>query len=164
MNRRLFFFLSLFIVASCGSEDDPKPKIEGCMDEASLNFNAEATHDDGSCVFPADMLVGDWDVTEEGTFFNANTFQTTNLPTVTYHATITASDKTEISIDTDRASSPQYDYDGPLTVLWAEGELDVAGTSISGEIEDEDHFTVSYTFGLPTVGLYTIERTYVRAD
>lgn len=162
MNRNLCF-LFLLILASCGS--DEKPKIEGCTDEVSLNFNPEATHNDGSCVFPADMLAGSWSVTENGTFFNGTTFQTTTLPTVTYNATITASDKTEISFVTDRSSSPVYDYDGPLTVLWELGELEVTGTTISGEIDDEDHFTVSYMYGVPPgpgTGLYTIERVYVR--
>lgn len=164
MNRNFLYF-ALFLLVSCGESDDkdPQPKIEGCMDELSLNFNADATHDDGSCVFPADKLAGTWDVTETGTFFNAKTFQTTTLTPVSYHAIVTASEKTNILLETDRVSSPQYDYDGPLEVLWAEGELKVSGTTIEGEIEDEDHFIVTYTYGIPTSGLYTIKRVYVRA-
>lgn len=163
INRFTVYFILLFVFTSCGS-DETKPKIEGCMDEVSLNFNPEATHDDGSCIFPADMLIGFWSVSEKGTFFNSTTFQTTNIATVTYNASITASGKTEISIETDRATSPQYDYDGPLEVLWEEGKLNVTGTNISGTIQDEDNFKVSYTYGLPGSGLYTINRTYVRAD
>lgn len=165
MNRILLYFSLLFLVSCGGSkEDDPKPKIQGCMDELSLNFNAEATQDDGSCVFPVDKLIGTWNVTETGTFFNSTTFQTTTLAPVAYHATVTASDKTEISIETDRATSPVYDYEGPLEVLWAEGELVVTGTTIEGEIKDEDNFVVTYRYGIPASGLYTIKRTYVRTE
>lgn len=164
MNRNYFQYLFLFFLVSCGGEDDPKPKIKGCMDELSLNFNVEATQDDGSCIFPSDKLVGTWDVTETGTFFNATTFQTSTLAPVSYQATVTFADKTKIAITTNRTSSPVYDYKGQLEVLWETSELVVSGTTIEGEIEDEDNFTVTYKFGLPTAGLYTIKRVYVRAD
>lgn len=45
----------IFLTTSC------KKDIEGCTDINSLNFNIEATVDDGSCVFLRDKIVGDWD-------------------------------------------------------------------------------------------------------
>ena len=32
---------------------EPSPEVEGCMDQSATNYNAEATIDDGSCVYPS---------------------------------------------------------------------------------------------------------------
>lgn len=44
---------SFFFLQSC----DPEP-IQGCTDPASLNFDATAEEDDGSCEYEADKFVG----------------------------------------------------------------------------------------------------------
>ena len=44
------FFICLFIFSSCEKEDD---HIQGCTDVEAINFDPNATIDDGSCEFPA---------------------------------------------------------------------------------------------------------------
>lgn len=159
MYRKFLLPIVILTLLSCGGKEDPKPKIKGCMDELSLNYNEDATIDDGSCTFPADKLAGEWAVTENVKYFNGTTFSTTTLPTVTYNATIAAA-KTKIAITTDRITTPVYIYTGDLTVNWVDGTLEGIGT-VAGEIEDEDHFDVSYTYGTPS-GVHTVKLTYVR--
>lgn len=46
-------------------------KVEGCTDPSSLNYNADATLDDGSCLYFADTYLGDYAVSD--TLTNADT-------------------------------------------------------------------------------------------
>lgn len=69
------------LAISC-SED----KVEGCTDPDSLNFNTNATEDDGTCTYPRDNFIGDYegDFTCAGAFSIANTeglLFSLNLPT-----------------------------------------------------------------------------------
>lgn len=35
---------------------------KGCMDKFALNWNDDAVEDDGSCIYSADKMVGNWNV------------------------------------------------------------------------------------------------------
>lgn len=96
---------------------------KGCMDKFALNWNDDATEDDGSCYFDADMLIGTWNVSKT---FQANT--TTYSATITrsenndnYHIDITSSEfiDTWIKIDwklkTITFNSPTYYINGSIT-------------------------------------------------
>lgn len=55
MNKLLLYFATftfLFFVA-CSDDDDSsaEQEVEGCTDETSVNYNSEATKDDGSCLY-----------------------------------------------------------------------------------------------------------------
>lgn len=112
---------------------------------------------------PVDKLVGTWSVKEEVEFnrFTGMSFVTTQVPTITYKATITRATPTSIKLVTDRTGSVDYDYKGDLTVDWDAQTISVEGTIITGTITNENKFVVSYISGLST-GYYSIERTYTR--
>lgn len=160
MLRKLFPVLIILSVSSCGGEEDEKPKIEGCTNELSINFNEEANHDDGSCVFPTDKIIGNWTVNEQIIFFNSTTLTSSTISDIDYHAVITAVNETEIAIATDRAAPPAHIYTGNLTVDWLAGNVEGPG-SVSGMIDGDDHFYVGYTYGT-TGGAYIVEVLYYR--
>ena len=54
----LIFSLSV-IFTSC-SDDNPSPVVTGCTDASSINYDASAETDDGSCVY---SIVGSWNAT-----------------------------------------------------------------------------------------------------
>ncbi len=47
--KKIFIFT--FAISLCLFLNSCKKDIEGCMDSAAKNFNAEATTDDGSCEY-----------------------------------------------------------------------------------------------------------------
>ena len=52
----VFFGVSIL---SCTKKSETTV-IKGCMDKNSLNYNASATQDDGSCTYARDAFVGTW--------------------------------------------------------------------------------------------------------
>jgi hypothetical protein len=51
----LGLMFSAMFIQSCGEDD-----IEGCMDAAAENYNAEATVDNGTCEFARDKFLGSY--------------------------------------------------------------------------------------------------------
>ncbi len=50
--KKIALLLVLATVAfGCNESDDSTPEVLGCMDSDSLNYNPDATTDDGSCVY-----------------------------------------------------------------------------------------------------------------
>jgi hypothetical protein len=164
MTRILFVVcFGVITLISCKKSDEA-PKVLGCIDSLSLNYNKLANTDDGSCIFPADKLVGNWNGKDEVSAFNTTTFSLTALPTVNYKAVITKSDKVKISIVGDRPDKPVYLYTGgPLTINWSTKKISVSGasTSITGTIINENSFSVNYVYGASPIA-YTIKQTYTR--
>ena len=50
----------VFIISSCTKEGGT---IEGCTDSSAMNYNVNATSDDGSCVYAYDIAQGTWNIT-----------------------------------------------------------------------------------------------------
>ncbi|MFN5169421.1 MAG: hypothetical protein ACK5DD_07340 [Cyclobacteriaceae bacterium] len=153
------FFLGLIFFISC-SEGSEEPKVSGCTDSLAVNYNELANADDGSCVFPADELVGTWAGKDEVSFFSSSTLTTTPLPTVNYTATVTKTDKLVVTIVGNQPSQV-YIYKGPLTIDWSKKTIGVRGTTITGTINSDKSFTLNYVYGL-LGGAYTVKQTYTR--
>jgi len=50
--KLLPILLGVLLLGACGPEEEPLPEdVEGCTDETSLTYNAEANVDDGSCIY-----------------------------------------------------------------------------------------------------------------
>ena len=60
--KKILLFLTLSILIFACKKEDDKPNtntttiIDGCIDTLALNYNAEATIDDGSCEYPPSAL------------------------------------------------------------------------------------------------------------
>ena len=48
---------SIIFMSSCADDEEkmPIPTVFGCMDPSSLNYNSQATSDDGSCKYPVNV-------------------------------------------------------------------------------------------------------------
>lgn len=163
MIKKLIPALCLSVLVSCGG-DDPEPKITGCMDKLSVNYNHNATQDNGTCVFPADVLAGNWKVTEQTVLHldSSGFVTTTTFPKANYHALITAVNKTRISIDSDR-SDPVYVYKGELTIDWNHALVQNSLKTFQGSIISEDSFNFYYVYNL-TSAWYTVTTVYERDE
>ena len=51
INFIILFFGGLIISCSSGASDIPNPDISGCMDDCAVNYNADATIEDNSCMY-----------------------------------------------------------------------------------------------------------------
>ena len=115
------------------------------------SYDKDATKDDGSCLFPGDMLIGSWNVTE-----------TVSGNTATFTATIQKVDDNNIRIYNSRSNPPVYYLaEIPLTVMWDSKLLDWSGTTVEGTILTENDFSLEYLFG-GGGGIYQVKLHYTR--
>ncbi len=126
-------------------------KSDGCTDSIALNYNEDAGKDDGSCIYPADKLIGEWSVDE-----------TVYSQTNTYNATISRNSNDDIKISAVRNSPPvHFVNDLVLTVKWLELQIAPLGDSLTGTIASENDFQIVYEYG-EGAGAYDVTLHYTR--
>lgn len=114
---------SICVMTSCAKK--------GCMDKFALNWDDDATEDDGSCYFDADMIIGTWNVSK--------TFQSN---TTTYSATISrveSSDNKHIKI-----TSSEFNDDW-ITIDWQAKTITFNSPTyyINGSITNENDIVIN---------------------
>ena len=77
----LFSLAFVFFLTSCG--DDNPEDVSGCTDARAENYNANATTDNGSCVFPNEKFLGNY----MGSFSCAGLFSVIDQDTVEFEIT-----------------------------------------------------------------------------
>ena len=107
---------SLLVISSCKKEEEI---IEGCTDSAAMNFNVNATSNDGSCVYAYDIAQGTWNITPN--------CEDINLPIIG-----------PISLDTILPESIDVQGAGNGSLF-----IDINGAQISGDIDNSGNITVA---------------------
>lgn len=107
---------SLFLI-SCGGDDEPSD-VAGCTDTRAENYNANATTDNGTCVFPNDKFFGSY----EGSFNCGGAFSVINQDVVTFDITPPADDneKEKVTVSASVSGIPlslEGDVDGNQIVF-----------------------------------------------
>ncbi len=74
MKKIVLIIALTFVFTSCTTDDDSSDPVVilGCMDDTSINYNPNATNDDGNCVYP--KLTFNFTQNWDGTNFSASDF------------------------------------------------------------------------------------------
>ena len=61
LNKTFFIILisMIFVVSSC------KKEVDGCTDSTAMNYQADATSDDGSCIIAYNIAQGIWNISPD---------------------------------------------------------------------------------------------------
>ena len=156
----IFFIILTFI--SCKKEEDP---ILGCTDSTAMNYNSDATSNDGSCLIAYDIAQGLWNI-------NPNC-DDLNIPVL--GDMISLNDALPESIEVDGSGGNiifieisenqvegTIDNDGNVIVSSQDLQLDMGGMGLdfpvsvsgSGSIIDANSGTMNLTFSfdIPLIG------------
>ena len=156
----IFFIILTFI--SCKKEEDP---ILGCTDSSAMNYNSDATSNDGSCLIAYDIAQGLWNI-------NPNC-DDLNIPVL--GDMISLNDALPESIEVDGSGGNiifieisenqvegTIDNDGNVIVSSQDLQLDMGGMGLdfpvsvsgSGLIIDANSGTMNLTFSfdIPLIG------------
>ncbi len=111
----MMIFSSLFIMSSCKKEEEI---IEGCTDSAAMNYNSNATSNNGSCQYAYEIAQGVWNISPD--------CEEITIPVI---GTISLNDQLPTSIDV-QAGEDNTVY------------LDIDGTEVFGNIDNAGYVIV----------------------
>jgi hypothetical protein len=94
--KNLSILLSIILLIGSCVPDVPEP-VEGCTDNASLNYNPDAEVDNGTCQYVSDLYVGVYLVSDTSSYFDPGTQQTVNY-TGQYTFSISKVNNTEVAV------------------------------------------------------------------
>ena len=113
----IIFFV--FIISSCTKEGGVTEIIEGCTDSSAMNYNVNATSNDGSCIYAYNIAQGTWNITPN--------CEDINIPLIG-----------PISLDTILPESVDVQGAGNGSLF-----IDINGAQISGDIDNSGNITVA---------------------
>lgn len=150
---------SLFIISSCKKEEEI---IEGCTDSAAMNFNSNATSNDGSCQYAYDIAQGVWNISSDCDDLPIP------IPGLSLDDLLPESIEVEgagnntLFIDIDGAQvTGSIDNDGNVIASEQTVQIDIGlgiptdvQVSGNGKIESENtgHMDLTYSFDVPILG------------
>ncbi len=144
-------FLSTILLVSTLSISTSSCSKKGCTERDAVNFDSKAEKNDDSCIFPAEKLVGQWNVSE-----------TESNNTVDYSVTITKKSASVITVSATRVNPPVYFMNNlDITIDWDAQTLETPGTTIDGTIKNENDFEINYLFGAGS-SVYSVVQHYTR--
>ncbi len=113
----LLFSITALLFISCGGDDEPSD-VAGCTDTRAENYDANATSDNGTCLFPNDKFFGSY----EGSFNCGGAFAVINQDVVTFDITPPADDneKNKVTVSASVSGIPlslEGDVDGNQIVF-----------------------------------------------
>jgi len=110
----VFLLSIIMIISSC------KKEVDGCTDSSAMNYSADATSNDGSCIFAYDIAQGIWNITPDCEEYT--------IPII--NETISLNDQLPESINVQGAGDNSTIY------------IDLNGTQVNGEIDIQGNITV----------------------
>ena len=142
----------LILLTACSKEKEVVETVivKKCTDSTSTNFNKE-----GDCIYPADVLVGNWNVTEE----NLNSGVTTNAKIT---ATITKHGNDKVFVKYSRTDNPIFNVaPDTLYINWTRRKIDGYDMSSQhNQIVDGNNFSFMFSNFGPNwpMGLHMVHR------
>lgn len=116
----LFFFLFIsLIISSCKKEED---SVLGCTNSNAMNYNSEATSNDGSCLFAYDIAQGVWNL--------APNCEEINIPLI---GSISLNEQMPETVNV---------LGGVGNTLYINLSLNSGSSEVSGQIDNEGNITV----------------------
>ena len=111
----IIFLLSIImVISSC------KKEIDGCTDSSAMNYSADATTNDGSCIFAYDIAQGIWNISPDCEEYT--------IPII--NQTLSLNDQLPESIEVQGA--------GDNSTLY----IDINGTQVNGVIDFQGNIIV----------------------
>ena len=150
MMKRILLILTLTtLIFACKKEDDEpitntSSEVEGCMDSLAVNYNPEATIDDGSCLFPiygcTDPLAINYDPAATVDDESCEYFSLLQLSSITIHAIPMTNNGSSWDVGILGSENPDVFY------VLKQGDGDISSSSSQDNIST---FPISFTEGLP---------------
>jgi hypothetical protein len=125
----------LILLSSCSKEKDAVENavVKKCNDSTSTNFNKE-----GDCIYPADKLVGNWNVTEY-------TMLPGPVDTNYFTASITKKSNSKVFVENHRTDNPPYiNPYKTLEINWPLKSFDNMQPGNLNSIDNDNYFKIIF--------------------
>ncbi len=162
MNNYSRFLITLiisfvFIISSCTKEGEI---IEGCTDSSAMNYNTNATSNNGSCIYAYDIAQGNWNIDPDCDDLPIPGVSLEDILPESIEVQGAGNNTLFIDIDGIQVTG-DIDNDGNIVANEQTVQIDVGlgvptpvQVSGDGKIESEDagYMDLTYSFEIPILG------------